>query len=136
MSQRRAVTKAITTRYKRTSKAGRGAILDELCATTGWHRNRARKALRQAAGRGSCGSASTRPGLRAAGDGGAEVLLGGAGGADRTEVLHLAGLEPAAGGCHQGSDHMWMTTTTCVKCGPRAKGSRSWSLNYFGRWPW
>ena len=45
MSQRRAVTKAIATRYKRAGKAAKGVILDELCATTGWHRNHARKAL-------------------------------------------------------------------------------------------
>jgi len=45
MSQRRAVSKAIATRYKRAGKAAKGAILDELCATTGWHRNHARKAL-------------------------------------------------------------------------------------------
>jgi len=45
MSQRRAVTKTIATRYKRAGKAAKGVILDELCATTGWHRNHARKAL-------------------------------------------------------------------------------------------
>lgn len=45
LSQRRAVTKAIATRYKRADKTTKGAILDELCATTGWHRNHARKAL-------------------------------------------------------------------------------------------
>lgn len=45
LSQRRAVTKAIATRYKRADKKAKGAILDELCATTGWHRNHARKAL-------------------------------------------------------------------------------------------
>jgi hypothetical protein len=48
MSQRQAVTKAIATRYARASKAGKGRILDELCATTGWHRSHARKALKQA----------------------------------------------------------------------------------------
>ena len=45
MSQRRAVTKTIATRYKRADKAAKGVILDELCATTRWHRNHARKAL-------------------------------------------------------------------------------------------
>jgi len=45
MGQRQAVTKANATRYKRASKPEKSAILDELCATTGWHRNHARKAL-------------------------------------------------------------------------------------------
>ena len=45
MGQRKTVTKVIATRYARESKRGKGAILDELCATTGWHRNHARKAL-------------------------------------------------------------------------------------------
>lgn len=45
MGQRKAVTKAIAIRYKRASKADKGKILGELCATTGWHRNHARKAL-------------------------------------------------------------------------------------------
>jgi hypothetical protein len=48
MSQRQAVTKTIATRYQRADKRGKGRILDELSATTGWHRNHARKALRQA----------------------------------------------------------------------------------------
>ena len=50
MSQRRAVTKAVATRYRSASKGAKAVILDELCATTGWHRDHARKALRRALG--------------------------------------------------------------------------------------
>ncbi len=45
MSQRQAVTKAIATRYRRVGRVEKTRILDELCATTGWHRNHTRKAL-------------------------------------------------------------------------------------------
>jgi hypothetical protein len=47
-SERKAVTRAIATRYRRASKADKQRILDELCATIGWHRDHARKALRGA----------------------------------------------------------------------------------------
>ena len=40
--------KTVAIRYGRANKAGKGRILDELCATTGWHRNHARKALKAA----------------------------------------------------------------------------------------
>src|SRR6476661_5048876 len=45
LAERRAVTEASATRYRLASKRGKGRILDELCANTGWHRNHARKAL-------------------------------------------------------------------------------------------
>lgn len=48
MSERRAVTKTTRIRYRGTDKRGEGVILHELCSTTGWHRNHARKALGQA----------------------------------------------------------------------------------------
>jgi hypothetical protein len=48
LAERRAVTETIATRYVRADKRGKGKILDELCATTGWHRNHARKALKAA----------------------------------------------------------------------------------------
>ncbi|MGH2747021.1 MAG: integrase [Actinomycetota bacterium] len=48
MSERRAVTKVIATRYARASKTEKGAILDELCALTGWTRRHARRAIARA----------------------------------------------------------------------------------------
>ncbi len=45
MAERRAVIQATAIRYDRADKRSKGVILDELCATTGWHRSHARKAL-------------------------------------------------------------------------------------------
>ncbi|MBA2273866.1 MAG: transposase family protein [Actinobacteria bacterium] len=45
MSVRKAVTRAIAGRYARATKVEKGAILDELCALTGWTRRHARRAI-------------------------------------------------------------------------------------------
>jgi len=83
MVQRQAVTKTNATRYKRADKAGKGLLLDELCATTGWHRNHARKALTQALmPRLVRPRAAAGPDLRAGCHCCAGVLLSGVGCAD------------------------------------------------------
>lgn len=48
LAERRAVAETIAVRYLLESKRGKGRILDELCANTGWHRSHARKALKSA----------------------------------------------------------------------------------------
>ena len=45
LAERREVTETTAVRYSLADKRTKGIILDELCATTGWHRNHARKAL-------------------------------------------------------------------------------------------
>ena len=50
LAERRAVTETTAIRYRQASKGDKTKILDELCATTGWHRNHARKALKAALG--------------------------------------------------------------------------------------
>lgn len=85
MSQRRAVTKTIAARDKRADKVAKGEILDESCATTGWHRNRARKTLAAALKPSIVKLAPEGPDpeVRRGHRGGAGVLLGGARRPDR-----------------------------------------------------
>ncbi len=48
MAERKAVTKQMVKRYRAAGKAEKGRILSELCALTGWTRDHARRALRNA----------------------------------------------------------------------------------------
>lgn len=61
MRQRQAVTQQVAIRYRSASKGSKALILEELCATTGWHRDHARKALRQALGPRPAGQARRKP---------------------------------------------------------------------------
>jgi hypothetical protein len=47
MGARREVVSAVAERYRSARWTEKGRILDELCATTGWHRKHAVRALRQ-----------------------------------------------------------------------------------------
>ncbi len=48
MGQRNAVTKKLAAAYRRGSRTEKTRTLDQLCELTGWHRDHARKALREA----------------------------------------------------------------------------------------
>jgi hypothetical protein len=48
LAARRAITKAQLTKWPKATKAEKSAILDAVCAVTGWHRDHARKAIRRA----------------------------------------------------------------------------------------
>src|SRR5882757_8168257 len=47
MGARREVVSAVTERYRSAKRTEKGRILDALCATTGWHRKHAVRALRR-----------------------------------------------------------------------------------------
>ena len=46
MAARREVAAAVAERYRAAGRGQKGRILDELCATTGWHRKHALRVLR------------------------------------------------------------------------------------------
>jgi hypothetical protein len=49
MGARREVVSSVMERYRSAKRAEKGRILDALCATTGWHRKHAVRALRRRA---------------------------------------------------------------------------------------
>ncbi|WP_345208910.1 transposase family protein, partial [Fodinibacter luteus] len=48
LAARRQITKAQVERYRNGTKAEKSVVLDAVCGVTGWHRDHARKAMRQA----------------------------------------------------------------------------------------
>jgi hypothetical protein len=63
MGARREVVSAVTERYQSVKRAEKGRILDALCATTGWHRKHAVRALRRHPDRGPIARGCGRLGL-------------------------------------------------------------------------
>jgi len=61
MAERKAVTRQLVVRYEKAPKKLKGTILDELCALTGWNRDHARRALRQARAPAAARPRPTRP---------------------------------------------------------------------------
>ncbi len=48
MANRKAITRSQAVRYRNSHRAAKSAILDSVCAVTGYHRDYARRALRRA----------------------------------------------------------------------------------------
>ena len=105
LAVRRQVTAGQAAKWSKATRAEKTAILDAVVATTGWHRDHARKAIRDAVARNGAapaGRAGTSGG-RTYGDGGgrrAAVVLGVPGRAEQqTAARRAAGVAAAAGAC-------------------------------------
>lgn len=61
MAQRKAITQAQLAKWPKATKAEKSAILDAVCAVTGWHRDHSRKAIRTALADRACGGPTPRP---------------------------------------------------------------------------
>jgi hypothetical protein len=61
MVERKAVTKTMAKRYGTASKADKTKMLDELCSLTGWSRDHARRAIRQASSKAQPVARAPRP---------------------------------------------------------------------------
>ena len=76
MEQRKAITRAQLAKWPKATRAEKGAILDAVCAVTGWHRDHARKAIRLAlAGRQPNGPRRRREPVRVYDDAAVELLV-------------------------------------------------------------
>lgn len=60
MAARKAITKAQLQRWGKATKAEKSAILDAICEVTGWHRDHARKAIRQGLAQAAAGGPPPR----------------------------------------------------------------------------
>lgn len=60
MAARKAITKAQMDRWVKATRAEKSAILDSVCQVTGWHRDHARKAIRQSLAQAAAGGPPPR----------------------------------------------------------------------------
>src|SRR6478752_8216925 len=92
MGARREVVSAVAERYRSAKRAEKGRILDELCATTGWHRKHAVRALRrrETVGPGEVEAIRKRSRRYGANQGRADGAVGGVGSGVRQATWPIA----------------------------------------------